>query len=75
MKRGRSKKKIINQPTDIHDLPLDELNDEVNMHWRAYGPHARNNHSKHFDDKTPTSWFEIRYRYLNKVPKRRGFSH
>jgi len=75
MKRGRSKKKIINEPTKTQGLSFDELYDDTNPNWKNYGPYARDSHSKHLKDKTPPSWFEIRYRYLNKIPKKRGFSH
>jgi hypothetical protein len=60
MKRGRSKKKIINQPTGIKGIVFDDLYDDNDYDWKSNSPNMHTRNSKHLKN----NWQSIRHRYL-----------
>jgi hypothetical protein len=48
MKRGRYKKKIIDQPTGLKSEAFDDLYDDTDVDWKNYGANSRNRHQKAF---------------------------
>jgi hypothetical protein len=60
MKRGRSKMKIINQPTGLDGVVYDDLYDDKDLGLKNNGANSRNRHSKHLKN----NWQSIRFKYL-----------
>jgi hypothetical protein len=73
MKKRRTKRKLIIQPTDLKDLTQDERYIGSLQDWEISSADLRMHHSKHVKRKVDNGT-AIRFRHLSKKERERNFS-